>query len=139
MRTGAALSFDLLDVLRQSSLHQRMCRTSCDPQSQSVIDDARSLVLEWLRENQREPRFLADQSPAEIADSHRQIADRFLQWISRSGFEAQLVEISNDGSAAFEVNWTHHGATFVGFKQAPPARKPVDALLLACAALLQND
>jgi hypothetical protein len=80
-----------------------------------------------------------DQSRLELAGSHRQIADRFVQWITRSGFDAHLVEVSRDGVAAFEVNWTHHGATFVGFKQAPPAGKPVDALLLACAALLQND
>jgi hypothetical protein len=80
-----------------------------------------------------------DQSPAELAGSHRQIADQFLQWINRSGFDAHLVEISQEGAAAFEVNWTHRDATFVGFKQAPPASKPVDALLLACAALLQND
>jgi len=116
-----------------------MCRAPCDPQSQSIIDSARSLVLEWLRAGPREPRFLIDQSQAEVAEAHRQIADRFLHWIGRSGFDAQLVEIPQDGVAAFEVNWTHHGATFVGFKQAPPAGKPEDALLLGCAALLQND
>jgi hypothetical protein len=116
-----------------------MRRTSCDPQSHSVIDDARSLVLEWLREEQREPRFLMEPSQADLSGSHQQIADRFLYWIIRSGFDAQLVEIQQDGVAGFEVHWTHHGATFVGFKQAPPAEKPDDALLLGCAAFLKND
>jgi len=116
-----------------------MSRTPSDPQSQSIIESARSLILEWLREGQREPRFLIDESPAGLASSHRRIADRFLDWITKSGFDAELVEVQQDGVAAFEVHWTHHGATFVGFKQAPPAGKPEDALLLACAALLKND
>ena len=80
-----------------------------------------------------------DESQADGAGSHPQIADKFLHWIARSGFEAQLVGIQKEGVNAFEVNWTHHGATFVGFKQAPPAAQPEDALVLGCAALLQND
>jgi hypothetical protein len=116
-----------------------MFRKPYDPQSLSAIDGARSLVLEWLREGQREPRFLMEQSQSELASSHRQIADRFLHWITRSGFDAQLVQTQQDGVAAFEVHWTHHGATFVGFKQAPPAATPEDALLLGCAAFLEND
>jgi hypothetical protein len=116
-----------------------MRQASRDPQSQSPIDGARSLVLEWLRDPQRDPQFLNDRSQTAPADSHRQIADRFLHWMTRSGFDAQLVEIQREGRAAFEVNWTHHGATFVGFKQAPPAGNSTDALLLGCAALLKND
>ena len=116
-----------------------MRQTTCDPQSQTAIESARSLALEWLREGQREPRFLLDHSEADVASSHRQIVDRFLHWIIRSGFEAQLVETQQEGVAAFEVHWTHHGATFVGFKQAPPAAQAEDALLLGCAALLKND
>jgi hypothetical protein len=116
-----------------------MSRASRDPKSQSLIDGARSLLVEWLRDGQREPRFLIDEPPSKLIDCHRQIADLFLQWIQRAGFEAQLVEIQQDGRVAFEVHWTHRGATFVGFKQAPPAAKPEDALLLGCAAFLKND
>jgi hypothetical protein len=130
---------DFLDVAHRDFYLGIMSRASCDPQSQPLIDSARSLVLEWLREAQRDPRFLIDQSESELASCHGRIVDCFLNWINRSGFEANMVEMHRDGAAAFEVHWTHNGATFVGFKQAPPAGKPSDALLLGCAALLQND
>jgi hypothetical protein len=116
-----------------------MPHASGDSQTLSFLDTARSIVLEWLQVEDRDPRFLIEEPKSQLPGCHSQIADRFLNWINRAGFEAQLVEAPTDGAAAFEVHWTHHGATFVGFKQAPSAAKPSDALLLACAALLQND
>ena len=116
-----------------------MHHASGDSQTLSLLDGARSLVLDWLQESCRDPGFLADAPKSELPACHAKIADRFLNWINRAGFEAELVDLRTDGAAAFEVHWTHRGAIFVGFKQASPAGKPSDALLLACAALLQNE
>lgn len=104
-----------------------------------MIEGERSLVLEWLRNGQREPHFLEGRTEAELALDHAVIAERFVWWIRKSGFEAKLVEALPNAVRAWDVHWTHQGATFVGFKQAPPAADPADALLLGCAALLRND
>lgn len=98
-------------------------------------------ILEWLRAPNREPDFLAKVPAREVASSrYREVADRFLHWSRRSGFECQIVTIANASAvAAFETIWTHRGSSFVGFKQPPAQASADDALLLGCAALLENE
>jgi len=104
-----------------------------------MIEWERSLVLDWLRDGQRDPHFLEGRTEEELRRDHALMGERFVSWIGKSGFEAKLVEAIANGERAWDVHWTHNGATFVGFKQAPPATNPADALLLGCAALLRNE
>ena len=103
------------------------------------LDRTRDLLLEWLRAPHREPEFLAGVSPAELAGQHAAIVRRFLHWTGDSGFHFVIVKTGSDENPAHEVQWTHRGSSFVGFRQPPPQHIPEDALLLACGALLEND
>jgi hypothetical protein len=102
------------------------------------LDRTRDLLLEWLRAPHRERDFLAGVSPAEMSRQHAAIAHRFLHWTRDSGFHYEVVETGSDGKPAYEVHWTHRGSSFVGFRQPPPQDTSDDALLVGCAALLEN-
>jgi hypothetical protein len=102
----------------------------------SDLDQARNRLLEWLRAEHREPHFQA--TAADTEGQHEEIAQRFLEWAKDSGFAYNIVKVEG-AEPAFEVHWTHRGASFVGFKQPPAERTPSDALLAGCAALLEND
>ncbi len=101
------------------------------------LDRARNLVLEWVRASHRDPSFLAGQTG--LDQRHEEIAKHFLKWAKEGGFEYRVVKIGNDGTAAYEVQWTHRGYSFVGFKQPAPEAAAENALLAGCAALLGND
>lgn len=85
----------------------------------------------------RDPAYLAGET--DLEQRHGEIAQRFLTLAKEAGFEYQIVKLGTDGTAGYEVQWTHRGASFVGFKQPPPERTAEDALLAGCAALLEND
>ncbi|TCO95665.1 hypothetical protein EV701_101354 [Chthoniobacter flavus] len=101
------------------------------------LDRARNLILEWLRAPPRDPAFLAGQT--DLEHRHEEIAQRFLTQARESGFESEIVKAGSGGATAYEVHWTHHGSSFVGFRQPPPEPSAEDALLAGCAALLEND
>ena len=100
------------------------------------LDRARTLVLDWLRLEHRDPGFLV--SAPDLQNRHGEIAREFLKWAADSGFAYEIVKVDGDG-AAYEIHWTHRGSSFVGFKQPPPEQTAEDALLAGCAALLEND
>ncbi|MEP6672243.1 MAG: hypothetical protein ABJF10_23975 [Chthoniobacter sp.] len=100
---------------------------------------ARSVVLEWVRAGHRDPTFLAAEAEAGLERKHEEIAQRFLAWAKPAGFAYQTVRIGADGPGGYEVQWTHRGASFVGFKQPAPESTAEDALLAGCAALLENE
>src|SRR5882757_3302265 len=104
----------------------------------SDLDQARNLVLEWVRAGHRDPMFLSGEANADLEQKHEEIAQRFLAWAKPAGFAYQTVEIGADGEGGYEVQWTHRGASFVGFKQPPPESTAENALLAGCAALLEN-
>lgn len=104
----------------------------------SHLPQARKLVLDWLRADRRDPTFLAGESDAALERRHKEITQQFLKWAEPLGFGYSVIETHPDGKRAFEVHWTHRGATFVGFKQPPPEWTVEDALLSGCAALLEN-
>ncbi|HEY3901565.1 MAG TPA: hypothetical protein VGM54_23340 [Chthoniobacter sp.] len=101
------------------------------------LDRSRTLVLDWLRLEHRDPSFLA--SAVNLENRHGEIAQEFLKWADDSGFAYEIVKVDGIDGPAYEIHWTHRGASFVGFKQPPPERTPDDALLAGCAALLEND
>jgi hypothetical protein len=98
---------------------------------------ARNEVLSELRS--RVGLFLAVPD-SELGEKHREIAEAFLKWLHSTGFALEIVALDDaNAPGMFEGRWTHNGAAFVGFKQAPAAKNRADAALLACAALLRND
>jgi hypothetical protein len=101
------------------------------------LDRTRNLVLEWLRLEHRDPKFLV--ATPDLENHHAEIAREFLKWAADSGFAYQTVKVDGPAEPGYEVHWTHRGSSFIGFKQPPPERTPEDALLAGCAALLQND
>lgn len=104
----------------------------------SHLHQARKRVLEGLRADHREPTFLAGESDTSLELHHAEIAQRFLEWAKTAGFAYEIIEVRVDGRIGYEVHWTHRGSSFVGFKQPPPEAKAEDALLVGCAALLEN-
>jgi hypothetical protein len=103
------------------------------------LDRARRVVLDWIRSPDREPAFLSAAADSELHERHEEIAQRFLKWASDAGFGFEVVKVERDGRTTYEVHWTHRGASFVGFKQPGPESTAEDALLVGCAALLEND
>ena len=103
------------------------------------LDRARSVVLEWLRSPQLDPAFLSTATDADLHHRHEEIVRGFLKSASEAGFGFEVVKVERDGHTAHEVHWTHRGASFVGFKQPGPESRAEDALLVGCAALLEND
>jgi len=104
----------------------------------SHLPQARKLLLEWLRAEHRDPTFLAGESDAGLELRHAEIAQRFLEWGKAASFDYEIIEVPVDGRTVFVVHWTHRGSSFVGFKQPPAEGKAEDALLVGCAALLEN-
>lgn len=102
------------------------------------LTQERRAVLDWLRAGHREPSFLAGETDAVLQLRHAEINQRFLKWAQTAGFAYEVIEVHVDGRPAYEVHWTHRGASFVGFKQPPAEAKVQDALLAGCAALLEN-
>lgn len=101
------------------------------------LDRARNLVLAWVRASHRDPSFLAGKT--DLERHHEEIARRFLDWAKEGEFEYRVVKIGVDSTAVYEVQWTHRGSSFVGFKQPAPESLAEDALLAGCAALLENN
>jgi len=101
------------------------------------LDRARNVVLQWLRAQPRDPAFLTGQT--DLEHRHEEIVQRFLAQARESGFEFEIIKAGSDGATAYEVQWTHRGSSFIGFKQPPPEPLAEDALLAGCAALLEND
>jgi hypothetical protein len=106
---------------------------------ESEISAARRLVLAWLREPHRNPRFLSGAGEADLTHDHGPIVERFLSWIHPAGFDFELIDHEHGSGHVYNVHWRYHGCELIGFKQSPPAPKPDDAKLLACAGLLRND
>jgi len=104
----------------------------------SHLTQARKLVLDWLRADRRDPTFLAGEPDAILELRHKEITQRFLKWAERAGFAYEVIEARAGGQVAYVVHWTHRGSSFVGFKQPPPEANVDDALLVGCAALLEN-
>jgi hypothetical protein len=102
------------------------------------LNRARTLVLDWLRADQREPAFLQGETDRALERRHEEITQRFLEEARQAGFDCEVVPMKVDGRNAFEVFWTHRGSSFVGFKQPPPEANVEDAVLVGCAALLEN-
>jgi hypothetical protein len=101
------------------------------------LESARAKVLQWIRQDHRNPRFLQEcdaPEPSERTDA--KIVERFVSWAAPAGFNF-TAEQTADGQ--FVVHWTHQGSQFVGFRQPPPGDTPEEAKILACAALLDND
>jgi hypothetical protein len=103
--------------------------------TETELLQARDEVVALLRS--QDSLFLA-KLPGSLRDKHHQISDAFLKWLSSTPFALEIVALE-DLPGMFEGRWTHNGAAFVGFKQAPAAANPDDATILACAALLRND
>ena len=106
--------------------------------TQTPLERARRVVLEWLPSDGLEPDFSAAPPGPNLPPCDEEIVCRFFQRILDSGFAGDVVEVRSNGSTAYEVHWTHHGASFVGFKQPQPGKTPGEALLTGCAALLEN-
>ena len=104
----------------------------------SHLHPARKIVLAWLRADHRDPTYLAGEADAVLDQRHAEITQRFLKWAKIAGFDYEVIEVRADGRIAYEVHWTHRGASFVGFKQPPSETSVEDALLAGCAALLDN-
>jgi hypothetical protein len=98
---------------------------------------ARNEILSLLRS--KDHSFLANVPDSALGKRHAEIAKRFLTWLSATPFALEIIALAEDAPGMFEGRWTHNGAAFVGFKQAPAAANPDDATILACAALLRND
>jgi hypothetical protein len=107
--------------------------------SEQEVAQARMRALRWLREPHRNPRFLLDHDEADLRNHQNEITERFLSWITNSGFHAEMIELTHDDEPAFEIRWSHKGASFVGFKQPPYAATKEDARILGCSALLENE
>ena len=107
--------------------------------TEDQLDRQRALILDWLRVPHRDPQFLMKMSPEELGRFHETIAQRFLDYVLDAGFQAQVVEVTPGGRAAYEVRWTHRGSDFVGFKQPAAEENSGNALLAGCAALLENE
>lgn len=93
----------------------------------------RSALRAWLGE--QEP-VSGDASSAQDEEA---LVRHFLQRVSAAGFVCHIQDIPRDGGTGYEVRWTHHGSSFVGFKQARLQDSPAHALLAGCAALLENE
>jgi hypothetical protein len=94
------------------------------------LDEMRKAVAEWLiAQNAETPELTTE----DVIVSH------FLRRAGVAGFTCHIEEIVDEGSRAYEVRWTHHRSSFVGFKQPPLQKTPEDALVAGCAALLEND
>lgn len=105
----------------------------------SAIDSARTLVLGWLREAHRNPKFLDGNDEQMLKRADERIVERFMSWVTPAGFAYGLHEIGTKRKRGYEVRWTFHGSELIGFKQPPPANTPENAKLLGAAALLQNE
>src|SRR5947207_690679 len=92
-----------------------------------ALDTSRETIVEWLMSR---GEGLGPQT------SSAEITGRFLIHASRSGFTCEMVPLPDAG---YEARWTYQEASFVGFKQPPPQDSANDALLVGCAALLQNE
>ena len=93
------------------------------------VDRARTLLLNWLRNAHRDPSF----------DEHcGTLTESFIELAAKAQFNLEVVPVDADPTS-FVIHWTHRGASFVGFKQPAPEAKMEDALLVGCAALLEND
>lgn len=103
--------------------------------TENELVESRDEVLALLRS--QDPSFLVKLSEP-IREKHREISEAFLKWLSATPFALEIVALE-DLPGMFEGRWTHNGAVFVGFKQAPAAANRDDATILACAALLRND
>jgi hypothetical protein len=102
-----------------------------------ALDTARSVVLGWLRESHRNPKFLLGYDGRMLEGADEQIVERFMSWAVPAGFQCEIHETKR--TPGFEVHWTLRGSELIGFKQPPPARTPEEAKLLGAAALLQNE
>ena len=105
----------------------------------SQLDLARKRVLEWLREEHREPAYLNGAMDAVREFCDAEVAQQFLERARSAGFAYDVIPVQKeDGHVLYVLHWTHHGANFVGFKQPLPEATVADALLAGCAALLEN-
>ena len=102
-------------------------------------DEAREVVLAWLREPQRVPLFLCDATHDELRDSDLRIVERFMSWVSQSGFGWEFINEGSSTQPSWTVHWQYRNAEFVGFRQPPSVPDRNVAGLLACAALLRNE
>jgi hypothetical protein len=67
------------------------------------------------------------------------IVERFMSWVSQSGFHGGFVNEGSAGEPSWTVHWQYRNAEFVGFRQPPSVPDRDVAGLLACAALLRNE
>ena len=104
----------------------------------SGTDAARRNVLRWLRQEHRNALFLpALQETDSSADEA--IVERFLSWMEPAGFTLTPINDGTDDDPKWAGHWLYRGNQFVGFKQPDYVENREDALLLACAALLDNE
>jgi len=81
---------------------------------------------------------LSSTGSAETSDDE-QILSQFLTAVKESGFVLDLVNNGSGESPAWVGYWTFRGSSFEGFRQPPDQPDLPPAVLLACAALLQNE
>jgi hypothetical protein len=96
-------------------------------------------VLAWLREPHRNPMFLVGHSSAKLNQERSRVVERFLSWALPAGFAGDVMPVEFAGVTGYRLDWTYRGSELVGFKQPDLSRSPVDAQLLASAALLRNE
>jgi hypothetical protein len=110
---------------------------SSDPKNR--LERMRDRVLEWLSGRTGNADAETGAVDPDVDQQNSAIAQRFLLLAGAAGFACNVVEVARDGAKLYEVQWTHRGAGFVGFKQPPPQENVDNALLAGCAALLEND
>jgi len=102
------------------------------------LNRARDIVLSWIRAEERSASFLLGKSDEELSELHGAIGREFLKSAEKAQFTCEILKAAADPSL-FVVHWSYKGASFVGFKQPADEATPDDALLVSCAALLEND
>jgi hypothetical protein len=108
------------------------------PTTASTITTARLKVLRWIQEPNRNPRFLRSHVDAD-ASADEAIVERFLSWVQPAGFTLTPINDGTEKEPKWAGHWLYRGNQFVGFKQPDYVENRIDSLLLACAALLENE
>jgi hypothetical protein len=124
---------ELLAPLRRFRITWENPMSTCTPTTDAAIT-----VMNWLRQPNRNPLFLNGDSG--VASQLREaIVSRFLSWLQPAGFTLTAVNEGTENEPRWACHWLYRGNQFVGFRQPDYVEKRVDALLVACAALLENE
>ena len=105
---------------------------------QGNLEGMRRVVVEWMKKEGQDPAAAGDALGSGSEPNGEAVVLLFLLRASAAGFACEIVEVGEGAGGGYEARWTHQGASFVGFKQAPPQETPDAALLAGCAALLDN-